>query len=167
LVTKSICYWQCCCGAKDGADTDFLKRQLLDTQNRVSLLENEGKIAETVVHKYGRSVCLLHVVVKFLDKHSGRPLQVAVDATGKPKVDEKGMAQVSAGGSGPGLQIHAFSTRFLAGSDGIIFTNHHVVEPWWHGDEPRRRRLRRGVRSLLPRKVRCCSGQAGSNFIQG
>jgi S1-C subfamily serine protease/DNA-binding response OmpR family regulator len=119
----------------DGADTDFLKRQLLDTQNRVSLLENEGKIAETVVHKYGRSVCLLHVVVKFLDKQSGRPLQVAVDATGKPKVDEKGMAQVSVGGSGPRLQIHAFGTGFLAGSNGIIITNHHVVEPWWHDDE--------------------------------
>ena len=119
----------------DGADTDFLKRRLLDTQNRVSLLENEGNIAETVVHKYGRSVCLLHVVVKFLDKQSGRPLQVAVDATGKPKVDEKGMAQVSAGGSGPRLQIHAFGTGFLAGSDGIIITNHHVVEPWWHDDE--------------------------------
>src|SRR5260370_42713903 len=45
------------------------------------------------------------------------------------------MAQVSAGGSGPGLQIHAFGTGFLAGSDGIIITNHHVVEPWWHDDE--------------------------------
>ena len=122
-------------GVSERADTDFLKRQLLDTQNRISLLEIEGKIAETVVHKYGPSVCLLHVVVKFLDKESGRPLRVVVDATGKPKVDEKGMAQLEVGANGPPVQIHAFGTGFLAGADGIIVTNHHVVEPWWHDDE--------------------------------
>lgn len=122
-------------GVSDRADTDFLKRQLLDTQNRISVLENEGKIAETVVRKYGPSVCLLHVAVKFLDKQSGRPLRVVVDATGKLKVDKKGMAQLEVGASGPPVQIHAFGTGFLAGADGIIVTNHHVVEPWWHDDE--------------------------------
>jgi S1-C subfamily serine protease len=121
--------------ASDGADADFLKRQLVDTQNRLSLLEQEGKIAETIVHKYGPSVCLLHIAVRFLDKRSGRPLRVVVDATGKPKVDEKGMAQLEVGASGPPVEIHAFGTGFLAGGDGIIVTNHHVVEPWWHDDE--------------------------------
>jgi S1-C subfamily serine protease len=121
--------------ASDDADADFLKRQLVDTQNRLSLLEKEGKSAETIVHKYGPSVCLLHIVVKFLDKQSGRPLRVVLDATGKPKVDEKGMAQLEVGASGPPVQIHAFGTGFLAGGNGIIVTNHHVVEPWWHDDE--------------------------------
>jgi S1-C subfamily serine protease len=60
---------------------------------------------------------------------------VVVDATGKPKVDEKGMAQLEVGASGPPVEIHAFGTGFLAGGDGIIVTNHHVVEPWWHDDE--------------------------------
>jgi S1-C subfamily serine protease len=121
--------------ASDGEDTDSLKRQLLDTQNRLALLEKEGTIAETVVHKYGPSVCMLHVVVEFLDKESGKPLQVAVDAAGRPQVDDKGMAQLDIGGSGPNLRIDAFGTGFLARSDGTILTNHHVAEPWWHDDE--------------------------------
>jgi S1-C subfamily serine protease len=119
----------------EGADVDSFKHQLLDTQNRLKLLENEGTIAETIVHNYGPSVCLLHVVVEFLDKETGKPIQIAVDATGKPQVDNNGMIQLADGGAGPHLQIDFFGTGFLAGRDGRILTNHHVVEPWWHDDE--------------------------------
>jgi len=122
----------------DGADAAVLKKQLGDAQNRLSQLEKEDKVAETVVQKYGPSVCLLHVVVEFLDKQSGRPLQVAVDANGKPQVDDKGMAQLDIGGPGPRLQVDAFGTGFLAGADKTILTNHHVAEPWWHDDELKR-----------------------------
>ena len=122
----------------DGADAAALKKQLGDAQNRLSQLEKEDKVAETVVQKYGPSVCLLHVVVEFLDKQSGRPLQVAVDANGKPQVDDKGMAQLDIGGPGPRLQVDAFGTGFLAGADKTILTNHHVAEPWWHDDELKR-----------------------------
>ena len=121
--------------ASEGAEADSLKRQLVDTQSRLALLEKENKIAESVVQRYGPSVCLLHIVVEFLDKYTGKPIQVAVDATGKPLVDEKGMAQLDVGGKGPHLQIDAFGTGFLAGRDGTILTNHHVAEPWWKDDE--------------------------------
>lgn len=123
----------------DGANAYALNNQLLDAQNRLGQLEKEDKIAETVVHKYGPSVCLLHVVVEFVDKQSGRPLQITVDANGKPRVDDKGMAQLNVGGDpGPRLQVDAFGTGFLAGADGTILTNHHVAEPWWHDDELKR-----------------------------
>src|SRR5580704_6370956 len=36
--------------AAGGSDTDSLKKQLAETQSRLKLLENEGKIAETIVH---------------------------------------------------------------------------------------------------------------------
>ncbi len=119
----------------EGSDAQDLKRQLADTQKRLKLLEGEGKIAETIVHTYGPSVCLLHVVVEFLDKQSGKPIQISVDALGKPQVDDKGMMQLDAGGTGPHLQIDVFGTGFLVARDGRILTNHHVAEPWWSNDE--------------------------------
>lgn len=119
----------------EGADADSLKQQLLDTQKRLKSLENEGKIAETIVHSYGPSVCLLHVVVEFLDKESGKPIQIALDALGKPRVDDKGMVQLDTGGTGPHLQIDVFGTGFLVRRDGRLLTNHHVAEPWWSNDE--------------------------------
>jgi S1-C subfamily serine protease len=119
----------------DVAEADSLKKQLLETQSRLKLLESEGKIAQTIVHNYGPSVCLLHVVVEFLDKQTGKPLQVVVDANGKPQVDEKGMVQLDLGGAGPHLQIDVFGTGFLVRRDGTIITNHHVAEPWWNDED--------------------------------
>jgi S1-C subfamily serine protease len=121
--------------ASGSSDSDGLKQQLTETQNRLKLLENEGKVAETVVHSYGPSVCLLHVVVEFLDKQSGKPIQIAVDGLGKPQVDDQGMVQLDSGGAGPHLQIDVFGTGFLVRRDGRIVTNHHVAEPWWNNDE--------------------------------
>ena len=130
--------------ASDSSDTRVLKQQLEETQNRLAQLEKEGQIAETVVQKYGPSVCLLHIVVEFRGKKSGQPLQVAVDATGRPLVDDKGMAQLQIGGRGPRLRVDAFGTGFLVRRDGVILTNHHVAEPWWH-DEEMKQLIGRGV----------------------
>jgi serine protease Do len=121
--------------ASGGAEADSLRQQLADTQKRLAVLERENQFAENVIHKYGPSVCLLHVVVEFRDKSSGSPIQVAVDASGKPQVDEKGMVQLGVGGNGPPLQVDVFGTGFLAARDGTILTNHHVAEPWWKDDE--------------------------------
>jgi serine protease Do len=121
--------------AAEGPDAQSLKQQLADTQKRLKLLENEGKVAETIVHSYGPSVCLLHVVVEFLDKETGKPIQIAADATGKPQVDDKGMVRLQSGGAGPHLQIDVFGTGFLVRRDGRLLTNHHVAEPWWDNDD--------------------------------
>jgi len=121
--------------AAGGNDSGSLKQQLAETQNRLKLLENEGKVAETIVRSYGPSVCLLHVIVEFLDRDSGRSIQIAVNSLGKPLVDENGMVQLDAGGPGPHLQIDVFGTGFLVRRDGRIVTNHHVAEPWWNNEE--------------------------------
>jgi S1-C subfamily serine protease len=117
------------------ADSDSLKKQLLETQNRLSRLENEGRVAETIVHTYGPSICLLHVVMQFRDNDSGKLLRIATDAAGKPEVDDKGMVSLDIEGTGPLLQLDVFGTGFLIARDGRLLTNHHVAEPWWSNDE--------------------------------
>jgi S1-C subfamily serine protease/DNA-binding response OmpR family regulator len=120
----------------DGGDADgvALKKQLLETQTRLIRLENEGRVAETIVHTYGSSICLLHVVVEFHDKDSGELIRISPDAAGKTGADEAGTVSVETGGDGPPLQLDVFGTGFLVG-DGRLLTNHHVAEPWWGSDE--------------------------------
>ncbi len=130
--------------ADGGTDGASLKKQLQETQNRLNHLENEGRIAETIVHTYGPSVCLLHVVVEFREKDSGKLIRILMNATGKPLVDSKGMVTLEIDGTGPPLQEDFFGTGFLVGRDGRLLTNHHVVEPWW-GDEELKQIVERGT----------------------
>ena len=130
--------------AADDANGESLKKQLQETQTRLNRLENEGRVAETIVHTYGPSVCLLHVVVEFRDKDSGQLIRISMDATGKPRVDSKGMVSLELGGTGPPLQEDFFGTGFLVARDGRLLTNHHVVEPWW-GDEELKQLIDRGT----------------------
>jgi S1-C subfamily serine protease len=130
--------------ANGDTEDESLKNQLQATQNRLNRLENEGRIAETIVHTYGPSVCLLHVVVEFREKDSGQLVRISVDATGKPQVDSKGMVSLEIDGTGPPLQEDFFGTGFLVARDGRLLTNHHVVEPWW-GDEELKQLLDRGT----------------------
>jgi S1-C subfamily serine protease/CheY-like chemotaxis protein len=121
--------------ASGGSGDADLRRQLAETQNRLNRIESDGKIAETIVKTYGSSVCLLHVVVEFLDRGTGKPLLIAVDQLGKPLLDDKGMVQLDLDGNGPHLQLDVFGTGFLVRKDGRLLTNHHVAEPWWGNDE--------------------------------
>lgn len=121
--------------ADPGVSDESIKHELAETQHRLRLLESQDRIAETVVHDYAPSVCLLHIVVEFLDNESGRALRIVADASGKPIVDDKGMVQVDVEGTGPRLQVDVFGTGFLARPSGKIVTNHHVVEPWWKDNE--------------------------------
>jgi S1-C subfamily serine protease/DNA-binding response OmpR family regulator len=135
--------------AADGdSNGESLKKQLQEMQNRLNRLENEGRVAETIVQTYGPSVCLLHVVVEFRDKDSGQLIRIAADAPGKPRVDDKGMVSLETDGTGPPLQLDFFGTGFLVARDGRLLTNHHVAEPWW-GDEELKQLLDKGAAAFV------------------
>jgi len=76
----------------------FQERQLQETESRLSRLENEGRVAETIVHIYGSSICLLHVVVEFHDQDSGELIRISPDAVSKMQKDDAGMVSVETGG---------------------------------------------------------------------
>jgi S1-C subfamily serine protease/DNA-binding NarL/FixJ family response regulator len=133
--------------APGAADNESLKRQLQETQNELKLLENESRAAEAIVHKYGPSVCLLHVVVGLKDKRSGQIIRIASDVSGKPLVDDKGMISLQTDGNGPPLQFDFLGTGFLVASDGRLLTNRHVVEPW-SSDEDLKEFLDRGANAF-------------------
>jgi len=118
----------------DGAEFAALRKQLQLTEKRLTLLEDQDKFAETVVRDYGPSVCLLHVTVEFLDKASGQPIRMFVDANGNPKVDQNRMVQLGTDGNGPPLRVDILGTGFLVTHDGLLLTNHHVAQPWWQND---------------------------------
>ena len=120
--------------ANGDTDGESLKRQLQETQNRLGRLEDEDRVAETIVHRYGPSICLLHVVVGFRDKDSGQLIRISADATDKAGVDDLGMVSLGTGETGPPLQLDVFGTGFLAARDGRLVTNHHVAEPWWSNE---------------------------------
>ena len=131
--------------AADGdGDSESLRKQLQETQDRLKRVENESRIAETIVQTYGPSVCLLHVVVEFRDKDSGQVIRIAADSAGKPLVDEKGLVSLETEGTGPPLEVDFFGTGFLVATDGRLLTNHHVAEPWW-SDEKLKELVDRGA----------------------
>jgi S1-C subfamily serine protease/DNA-binding NarL/FixJ family response regulator len=133
--------------APGAADNESLKRQLQETQNELKLLENESRAAEAIVHKYGPSVCLLHVVVGLKDKRSGQIIRIAADASGKPLEDDKGMISLQTDGNGPPLQFDFLGTGFLVTRDGRLLTNRHVAEPW-SSDEDLKEFLDRGANAF-------------------
>jgi S1-C subfamily serine protease len=108
---------------------DSSRQLIAEAQHRLSRLESENRVAETIVHTYGPSVALLHVVVEFLDR-DGRLIRVVTDSTGNAMVNDKGMVALTTEGSAHPLALDVFGTGFLVAADGRLLTNHHVAEPW-------------------------------------
>ena len=117
-------------------DAIALESKVATVEGRLDKLENEGKVAHTIIDTYEPSVCLIHVVVDFRDHASGLKLHYAsVSSTGEPATDKSNNPLVSLTGSGPEVLMDVFGTGFLASDDGQILTNHHVAEPWWQNAE--------------------------------
>jgi S1-C subfamily serine protease/ActR/RegA family two-component response regulator len=117
------------------SDVTELRRQLEETTSRLSKLEGNTQAAETIIHDYMPSVCLIHVSVAFNDKDSGQRVRYGgINSDGSPLKDSDGNTVYTTEGRAPEVRADFFGTGFIAG-EGKILTNHHVVQPWWASDE--------------------------------
>lgn len=113
-------------------DTDALKSQVATVEGRLEKLENEGKVAHTIIGAFEPSVRLIHVALTFRDRASGLRLHyLQMTSSGEPATDKSKNPLLSLTGTGPEVRVDIFGTGFLASDDGQILTNHHVAEPWW------------------------------------
>jgi S1-C subfamily serine protease/CheY-like chemotaxis protein len=113
-----------------------LQSQLTTVESRLEKLETEGKVAQTIIHSYEPSVCLIHVVLGFAEHTTGLRLHYAeMTSTAEPTTDNHNNPLLSVTGTGPEVHLDIFGTGFLVSSSGRILTNHHVAEPWWQNDE--------------------------------
>jgi len=120
----------------DAGNITELRRQLDETNGRLSRIEGESKIAQGIIRSYARSVCLLHVSMAFRDKGSGSRVHYAgLNQKGEPIEDSEGKPIIQLEGRGPEVRLDFFGSAFLVSSDGRMITNRHVVEPWWKNDE--------------------------------
>lgn len=121
--------------APGAGDVTELRKQLEDTTARLSKIEGNAQAAESVIHDFAPSVCLLHVSVAFNEKSSGRRLRYGgISSDGSPLKDSDGNTVYTTEGRAPEVRADFFGTGFIAG-EGKILTNHHVVQPWWENDE--------------------------------
>jgi DNA-binding response OmpR family regulator/S1-C subfamily serine protease len=120
----------------DPGNVAELRRQLEETNGRLNRMEGESRTAQSLIHSYSRSVCLLHVSVAFKDKESGSRVRYAgIAQSGEPLQDSEGKPILSLQGRGPEVRADFFGSAFLVSADGRMVTNRHVVEPWWKNDE--------------------------------
>jgi serine protease Do len=113
-----------------------LQSQVTAVESRLEKLESEGKAAQTIIHTYESSVCLIHVVLAFAEHRTGLKLHyVGMTSDGVPTTDEHNSPMLSLTGAGPEVHLDAFGTGFVASAGGQIITNHHVAEPWWQDDD--------------------------------
>ena len=90
--------------------------RLSKTVEKVQLLEIERTVAENIIKKYNKGVCLIQGTFYFLDEETGEPLMMM----GK---GQRGINEYT-------------GTGFLVGSDGLVLTNRHIAEPWWEMNTP-------------------------------
>lgn len=113
---------------KDGGQETVLKRELRQVQKELEKTQNElmknSRVDWVNISKNSQSaVALVGNYYQIYDKNSNKPLMITgKDASGKPVIQ--------IGGNGTPLRFTATGTAFCVDSQGLLFTNKHVLKPW-------------------------------------
>ncbi len=122
------------------------QKKRLDELQRI--YEGNRDFAERINELYSGGVCLIAGTYSFVDRDSGRPLRYeSPDDASAPVFSGTGDLLASVDGQGPPVEVEFTGTGFLV-APGLVLTNRHVVQPWWH-DETAQTVLAQGMKAKL------------------
>ena len=127
-----------------------LRARLDSTSARVAELEERRDAVGNVVRKAARATVFLQGAYGFDDPATGRPLRIALAASGRPTPGPGGEPLLTTTGNGPLLEIFYTGTGFVVSGDGLVLTNRHVAYPW-EFEEAAVRLIARGARPAMRR----------------
>lgn len=109
---------------------DELGKGLVDTGERVKVLENSSAAASQIIARASGSVALVQGSFGFQDPATERSLRLAVAEDGSLLRMPDGRPLITLEGSGPPMEVRFSGTAFVAAEDGVLLTNRHVALPW-------------------------------------
>lgn len=118
--------------ASGGAEVSGLRARLEATRKQLRSFELDRSRAEQMIAQLQGGVAFVEGSYGFQDA-SGAPLRFAgLDEKGNPDTDLEGKPLLSAAGSGPVVRLGYSGTAFLVSRGGLLLTNRHIAQPWWH-----------------------------------
>lgn len=128
-----------------------IRDDILSTADRLSLLENESDDVADVIQRAISSIVFIQASYGFSDP-SGQMMRGILGVDGRPLRGAKGQMLPTFGGEGPILERLYTGTAFVASSDGLLLTNHHVAEPWLY-DEGAKTAMSRGFSPVVIKMI--------------
>jgi len=113
-----------------------LRDEIEATTDRLSDLSFNNRDAADVIRRSLQSVVFIQASYGFANE-SGEMMRAVVGLDGKPLLDARGNFRATFRGRGPVLDRKYTGTAFVASSDGLLISNHHVAEPWLFDNDAR------------------------------
>lgn len=106
-----------------------IRSEIVLASDQLSLLSSGSGEEARIIQRVVQSIVFVQASYGFKDS-SGVMLRAVVGLDGKRILDSRGHMMLTIRGKGPLIERQYTGTAFMASSDGLLITNHHVAEPW-------------------------------------
>lgn len=113
-----------------------IRSDIVLASDQLSEFKSENGDVAGVIQRAFRSIVFVQASYGFSNE-SGEMMRAVVGLNGEPILDSKGRLMPTFRGKGPVLDKKYTGTAFVASSDGLLISNHHVAEPWLFDEESR------------------------------
>ncbi|TNF86701.1 MAG: trypsin-like peptidase domain-containing protein [Gammaproteobacteria bacterium] len=107
-----------------------LGRSLIDTAERLEILEKRSAASRRVIAEATQSIVFLQGSFGFRDVETQRMLRYQTDEDGNPLFSLRGQPLLTLEGEGEVARREFTGTAFLVSESGALLTNRHVALPW-------------------------------------